>query len=334
MKKIIYSFLAILLVSQFIVLNVRAGATDLIPIDKVITSANDYIKDEEEEKQYSFSATETRIYMSYPEFIDHWNVPYTAEAITLENTSMEINKDNYSKSFADALYMIYLLYGYYFACGYNETQITNVLSWIDVDERPEYTSNYDKYGLLLVSEPFKFEEDSVTISGDFVRKFVISLDSSKTKVLFDELSGSRNPDKGIADDLEIIVNTSNVSTNEIAISALAKNADSFGTDVSCNIYKSESITGDFVLVGSVSCDGVNYLYDKNLDSNKTYYYKASIVGDNSYYSEVIEAKTLANKSNGVSNPDTGSEAYVIGALILVVAFSSFLIFGQNLYLKK
>ena len=334
MKKILYSFLAMLLISQFIVLNVRAGAADLIPIDKVITSANEYVKEEDAETQFSFSATGNRIYFSAPGYVDSWNVPYTAEAITLDNTSMEINNDNVNRNFEDALYMIDLLYGYYFACGYNETQITNVLSWFDVDERPEYTSNYDKYGLLVVSEPFKFEEDSVTISGDFIRKFVISLDSSKTKVLFDELSGSRNPDKGIAGDLEIIVNTSNASTNEIAISALAKNADSFGTDVSCNIYRAESITGDFVLVGSVSCDGVNYLYDKNLDSNKTYYYKASIVGDNNYYSEVIEAKTLTSKSNVGSNPDTGSEGYVIGALILVVAFSSFLIFGQNLYLKK
>lgn len=334
MKKILYSFLAMLLVSQFIVLNVYAGATDLIPIDKVITSANEYVKEEDAETQFSFSATGNRIYFSAPKYIDPWNVPYTAEAITLDNTSLEINNDNVRKSFDDALSMLDLLYGYYFACGYNETQITNVLSWLDVDERPEYTSNYDKYGLLVVSEPFKFEEDSVTISGDFIRKFVISLDSSKTKVLFDELSGSRNPDKGVAGDLEIIVNTNNASTNEIAISALAKNADSFGTDVSCNIYRSESITGDFVLVGSISCDGVNYLYDKNLDSNKTYYYKASIVGNNSYYSEVLEAKTLASKSNGVSNPDTGSEGYVIGALILVVAFSSFLIFGQNLYIKK
>ena len=334
MKKILYSFLAMLLISQFIVLNVYAGAADLIPIDKVITSANEYVKEEDAETQSSFSATATRISFSAPGYVDSWNVPYTAEAITLDNTSMEINNDNVNRNFEDALYMIDLLYGYYFACGYNETQITNVLSWFDVDERPEYTSNYDKYGLLVVSEPFKIEEDSVTISGDFIRKFVISLDSSKTKVLFDELSGSRNPDKDIAGDLEIIVNTSNASTNEIAISALAKNADSFGTDVSCNIYRSGSITGDFVLVGSVSCDGVNYLYDKNLDSNKTYYYKASIVGDNNYYSEVIEAKTLTSKSNVGSNPDTGSEGYVIGALILVVAFSSFLIFGQNLYLKK
>lgn len=333
MKKYFGVFLIGLLLSNLVVFNVRGEERAFLTADEVVKGANDYCED--------FSATfvndSTEKVIKVVDNDNNstlWSMAYTDEGIMFDATGDEINKTNIDKRFSDSLYLTFIMMGTYKALGYTDTQIDNVSAWLSDENEAAKLSNYDMYGLEIVAEPYSinYEDDLGTtkLSGDFIRKMRVSFEKAKIKTLFTEYGDKENPNANKK--VNIKISFGDISTNEIAVSAKLEEA-TLDNSTKCSIYRSESITGTFKFIGTVVCDGGDYLYDKDLEADKEYFYKATVFGDDTF-SSVSNKKTLSSKS-GEGNPDTGiNSTYVVFALALVTIFASVLIFGQKLYLKE
>ncbi len=333
MKKYFGVFLIGVLLSNLVIFNVRGEERAFLTADEVVKGANDYCED--------FSATfvndSTEKVIKVVDNDNNstlWSMAYTDEGIMFDATGDEINKTNIDKRFSDSLYLTFIMMGTYKALGYTDTQIDNVSAWLSDKNEAAKLSNYDMYGLEIVAEPYSinYEDDLGTtkLSGDFIRKMRVSFEKAKIKTLFTEYGDKENPNAN--KNAKIKISFGDISTNEIAVSAKLEDA-TLDNSTKCSIYRSESITGTFKFIGTVVCDGRDYLYDEDLEADKEYFYKATVFGDDTF-SSVSNKKTLISKS-GEGNPDTGiNSTYVVFALALVTIFASVLIFGQKLYLKE
>lgn len=334
MKKYFGVFLIGLLLSNLVVFNVRGEEREFLTADEVVKGVNDYYDD-------NFSATFVNDSTEKViKVIDNdnnstlWSMAYTDEGIMFDATGEEINKTNIDKRFSDGWYLSFIMMGTYKALGYTDRQIDNVSSWLSDENEASNLSNYDKYGFEIVGEPYSinYEDDLGTtkLSGDFIRKMRVSFEKAKIRTLFTEYGDKENPNAN--KEANIKIGFGDISTNEIAVSAKLEDA-TLDKDTKCSIYRSESITGTFNFIGNVVCDGSDYLYDKDLEAGKEYFYKAKVFGDTTF-SSVSNKATLSSKS-GEGNPDTGmNSTYIVFALALVTIFASVLIFGQKLYLKE
>ena len=326
MKKYFGVFLIGLLLSNLVVFNVRGEERAFLTADEVVKGANDYCED--------FSATfvndSTEKVIKVVDNDNNstlWSMAYTDEGIMFDATGEEINKTNIDKRFSDSWYLTFIMMGTYKALGYTDTQIDNVSAWLSDKNEAAKLSNYDMYGLEIVAEPYSINyEDNLgttKLSGDFIRKMRVSFEKAKIKTLFTEYGDKENPNANKKANIKI--SFGDISTNEIAVSAKLEEA-TLDNSTKCSIYRSESITGTFKFIGTV-------VYDKDLEADKEYFYKATVFGDDTF-SSVSNKKTLSSKS-GEENPDTGiNSTYVVFALALVTIFASVLIFGQKLYLKE
>lgn len=332
MKKYFSVFLIGFLLSNLMIFNVKAE-TDFLAVDEIVKETNNYynsslftlVNDSTDKVIKAISKDDNSIL---------WSMNYTDEGIMFDATGEEINKDNIEKRFSDSLYLSFIMTGTYKASGYSDAQIDNVLSWLSDAAQVTNLFDYDKYGVEVVSEPYSINyEDALgntKLSGDFIRKMRVSFEKSKIKNLFTEYGDKANPNVEKEENIEI--GFGDVSTNAIAIKAKLEGG-TLEKGTKCSIYRSESVTGTFKLIGNVVCDGSDYLYDKNLESGKEYFYKATVFGKTTF-SSVSNKKTLGTKAGEV-NSDTGiNSLYVVLAFVLVSVFASILIFGQKLYIKE
>lgn len=334
MKKYFGVFLIGLLLSNLVVFNVRGAEGEFLTADEVVKGVNDYYDDDFSATFVNDSTEKVIKVVDNDNNSTLWSMAYTDEGIMFDATGEEINKTNIDKRFSDGWYLTFIMMGTYKALGYTDTQIDNVSSWLSDENEAAKLSDYDKYGLEIVAEPYSinYEDDLGTtkLSGDFIRKMRVSFEKAKIKTLFTEYGDKENPNAN--KEANIKIGFGDISTNEIAVSAKLEDA-TLDNSTKCSIYRSESITGTFNFIGNVVCDGSDYLYDKDLEAGKEYFYKAKVFGDTTF-SSVSNKKTLSSKS-GEGNPDTGmNSTYIVFALALVTIFASVLIFGQKLYLKE
>lgn len=328
MKKVIYFLMAGILACQFMVTNVLA-ASEFVTPDEIVAGVNEFViqldgaivlKNDSVNKQFLmiFNSNKEKTY------------PYTDEYF-------EINKE--IKTSDDILGSIYdsfieemVVVGAYKSLGCTNEQIDNILSWY---EGSTEINNYDKYGVIVENDKYEFSEDESTLSGTYLKHFKFSFDKEKMKNAINDFSAKANPDADEDDDWDAdekfvpSISFGTVTAERITIAASVSEKLGFTSAPDCNIYRADSSDGDYKLIGTVACDGSNYLYDNNVVKGKNYFYKASIVGyDN--LSKSYNVTAVTSKSTPSDNPDTGmSMAYVIGALLLVLTFASVIVFDRD-----
>lgn len=155
--------------------------------------------------------------------------------------------------------------------------------------------SFEKYGIQLIGEDYKFEEETEdgtsTFSGTFIRNFEIVLDSSKIKDFINEY-GEKVEDSSVPSGLAPRVITSEVSSTSVSVGAIVDNAED--EDYMCYIYRSKEKDGEYTLIDdmTINCTGIVTFEDNGLEPNTTYYYKAMIFGGDTF-SDVVSIKTLA-----------------------------------------
>lgn len=323
MKKSIFFLMMSILLCQFAITNVMAIGRIITPAE-IVKGANEYdngvstIKDDSINKQFIVTYL-SNVNLFFPYADDHLE-------ITHDNL---VTEDDISKAFYDSIGVYMITAGAYKSLGCTDEQIDNIMSWYDGSDA---INNYDKYGIDFEMDKYSFKDDFGETSGTYVKYFKFSFDSEKLQNVINDFSYRENPDSSDSDDDKDVVPSisfGTITAQSIAIAAKVSEELGFVTVPDCNIYRSDSLDGNYELIGTITCDGSNYLYDKNVSEGKNYFYKASVVGYNNF-SKSYNALAVTSKSTPTVNPDTGSPvAYVIGSLILVLIFASAIVFGRN-----
>ncbi len=331
MKKVICFLMTGILVCQFMITNVLA-AGELVDPDDVVTNGNEYFKNvfnvsdatflplsnDSVNKQFIVTYSDDTIF-SYPYEDDY--LEYESEDIP--NTCADFN-DIFYNTFSLTLIMA----GAYNAAGCTDEQFYNIITWIS-DEK---FNDYDKYGIFVEKKDFELKEDDSSCSGTYLTYLKMSFDKEKIQNAIKDFGNTENPNYGYDDfNEEFIPDISfgTISADYITIAANVFEIYDSDEIKKCSIYRSESENGEYTLIGTVACDGSNYLYDEDVVKGKKYFYKASVVGSNKL-SEAYSATAVTAKSTPGDNPETGASiAYVLGSLFLVLIFATAIVFNRD-----
>lgn len=329
MKKVVYFLMAGILACQFMVTSVLADA-ELINLDDVVAKSNEYLR-------YSFDISDTTYAplkndSAKKQFVvtdgdkESFYYPYETEYFEYSNDKGVTKTDEISDTLTDSLVIELIMIGAYKSLGCTDDQVRNILSWFDEDSGIVNSTNYDKYGVVLEGGDYTFSDDTGEATGTYVKYFKFSFEKEKLQNVINDFSSKMNPNYVNAPPT---ITFGTTSADYITIATKILDIDNLDNSKNCNIYKSESEDGEYKLIGTVACDGSNYLYDKDVVKGKKYFYKASVVGSNKL-SDVYSATAVTEKSTPSDNPETGiSIAYVLGALLLVLTFATGIVFNQD-----
>lgn len=329
MKKVIYFLMAGVLLCQFMITDVLA-ASEFVTPDEIVAGANgdeddDFyvLKNDSANKQFLviFNSNKEKTY------------PYTDEYFEVNHDKNVETEEEVFELMYDSISEYMVVFGAYKSLGATDEQIYNIISWFN-DENAEI-NNYDKYGVSVEINEYKFSKEGATSSGTYAKHFKFSFDKEKIKNAINDFSAKANPDADEDDDWDDdekfvpSISFGTVTAERITIAASVSEKLGFTSAPDCNIYRADSSDGDYKLIGTITCDGSNYFYDNDVVKGKNYFYKASIVGyDN--LSKSYNVTAVTSKSTPSDNPDTGiSIAYVIGALLLVLTFASVIVFDRD-----
>lgn len=330
MKKVIYFLMAGILACQFMVTNVLADV-ELINPDDVAEKGNEYLR-------YAFGISDTTYAplkndSAKKQFVvtdgdkESLYFPYVTDHLEYKNQNKVTTCDDFDKTFFNSISLSMIIVGVYYAAGGTDEQISNISTWMSDDK----FSDYDKYGIIIETKDFEYKEENSSCSGNYLEYLKLSFDKEKIQNVIKDFGSIENPNYVDNDKEKFTPSISFGTTSADYITIAADIFDIYDSEEAknCNIYKSESEDGEYKLIGTVACDGSNYLYDKDVVKGKKYFYKASVVGSNKL-SDVYSATAVTAKSTPSDNPDTGmSMAYVLGALILVLTFATAIVFNRD-----
>ena len=103
-----------------------------------------------------------------------------------------------------------------------------------------------------------------------------------------------------------------------------------------DIYRATSIDGEYIKINSEKIDyskGMVTFVDRNVESNKTYFYKA-IISDSTIESDILTAKALETtvSTQSVENPKTGiSSPFIIIPITITFALLYFILKKKSLF---
>lgn len=330
MKKIICFFMAGILACQFMVTNVLADVK-LINPDDVAEKGNEYLryafdisdttyaplKNDSAKKQFAVTLGDN----------DALYFPYDTDHLEYKNQNKVTTCDDFGKTFFEDISLSMIIVGVYYAAGGTDEQISNITTWMSDDK----FSDYDKYGIIIETKDFEYKEENSSCSGNYLEYLKLSFDKEKIQNVIKDFGSIKNPNYVDNDKEKFTPSISFGTTSADYITIAADIFDIYDSEEAknCNIYRSEEEDGEYKLIGTVACDGSNYLYDKDVVKGKKYFYKASVVGSNKL-SDVYSATAVTEKSTPSDNPETGiSIAYVLGALLLVLTFATAIVFNQD-----
>lgn len=331
MKKVIYFLMVGILACQFMVTNVLADV-GLINLDDVVAKSNEYLR-------YSFDISDTTYaplkndstkmqFVVTDDDKESLYYPYETEYFEYSNDKGVTKVDEISDTLTDSLVIELIMIGAYKSLGCTDDQVRNILSWFDEDSGIVNSTNYDKYGVVLEGDDYTISDDTDTgeATGTYVKYFKFSFEKEKLQNVINDFSSKMNPNYVNAPPT---ITFGTTSADYITIATKILDIDNLDNSKNCNIYRSEEEDGEYKLIGTVACDGSNYLYDKDVVKGKKYFYKASVVGSNKL-SDVYSATAVTEKSTPSDNPETGiSIAYVLGALLLVLTFATIIVFNKD-----
>lgn len=330
MKKIIYFLMAGILACQFMVTNVLADV-ELINLDDVAEKGNAYLR-------YAFNISDTTYAplkndSAKKQFVvtdgdkESLYFPYVTDHLEYKKQTKVTTCDDFGKIFFEDMSLIMIIAGVYYAAGGTDEQISNISTWMSDDK----FSDYDKYGIIIETKDFEYKEENSSCSGNYLQYLKLSFDKEKIQNVIKDFGSIKNPNYVDNDKEKFTPSISFGTTSADYITIAADIFDIYDSEEAknCNIYKSDSEDGEYKLIGTVACDGSNYLYDKDIVKGKKYFYKASVVGSNKL-SDVYSATAVTEKSTPSDNPETGiSIAYVLGALLLVLTFATAIVFNRD-----
>lgn len=289
---------------------------------------------------------------------------YTDGYVEYDHRSEDITQDNIEKELGAMFCYDAMVNSILKLSGYGDKTIRS-------DEFPELEDTFNQYGYQVSFEHHNFEGTdeggSWSMSGDFIKYFKMSFDTSKIDALmnrygidkeeYENIINNNNNDDNDDDDeeyysdddgmnelLENMTTTleiGNITTNSITIKPFVL----FGTSrenfkIYCNIYRSTSENGtyDKITDEPINCFNSDSYTDTGLKSNTTYYYKTKIIQSNKY-SEVYaittkaegaaNAATNSNKGDTVKNPETGVVTYTAASIAVIIASIVALIYTRK-----
>ncbi|MBR4178342.1 MAG: hypothetical protein IKR57_03230 [Bacilli bacterium] len=220
---------------------------------------------------------------------------------------------------------------------YTVLDLTNHLDK-DLDIPDEFNTDeiFEEFGFNYLSENYSFTNGDTTSSGNYIRNFKMSLDTDKINHLVDTYGVSRDESVTVPDGLKPTIIISDIEDKSVHISFDLQTNDN--VEYYCQAYRSTSENGEYVLAAGgimTACkqgDGsfsVSF-EDDNLSPNTTYYYKAKIVGGDTF-SDIVSIKTKASKVNTEVNPKTGDVSPVIYvSVLLVISVVCLIIVSRNI----
>lgn len=328
MKKVIYFLMAGILACQFVITNVFAETGVLVDLNVVTEKGNEYLKDGLGDSDDTFaplkndSANERFVFtlgdndaIYFPYAVDH-----------LEYKNKITSCDDFGKSFLEDIALSAIIAGVYYAAGCTDEQLSNISTWFSDDKM----NDYDKYGIIFEQEDFEYKKENSSCSGNYLSYLKLSFDREKVQNVIKDFGSTKNPNYDDDDVFVPAISFGTISNDYITIAADVFDFYNTADGKYCSIYRSESKDGEYKLIGTVACDGSNYLYDKDVVKGKKYFYKAGILGNNKLSDAYSVTANAAVKSTPVDNPDTGmSIAYVVGALLLVLTFATVIVFARS-----
>ena len=257
---------------------------------------------------------------------------FTNEYIELDNKDFDLNKDNMEKYFLQSIQIF----------GITDALIN--LSGFENKTLKENTKsvNYDKYEMILETEKITINEENngVTIDGsiEYIKYFKISLDKTKiANLVKDYGTDIKEYENPFLDDLKPALGYTSTKNNEITLQICFKDPKvSSIYPVYADIYQATSIDGEYIKINSEKIDyskGMVTFIDKNVESNKTYFYKA-IINDSEIESDILIAKALETtvSTQPVENPKTGiSSPFIIIPITITFALLYFILKKKSLF---
>lgn len=250
---------------------------------------------------------------------------YTEDYIEFDNRSTVVTEENAFETVGAMLFIENLIEAVIKASGYNA---------VTLKENADLT-NYDRYGILLETEKFDFSGQdenggSWSSSGDYLKYFKISLNTTR----IDALIAAYGTDitktvEEIFNSLTPSISINNVTDTSMTIHTWVEDIDSTIGQVYCNLYRSTSENGEYVLVNvrPLDCANREGVIDEGLTPNTTYFYKSLVIGSKTY-SNPLDIKTKVNNdiehsltsstNDTVENPRTDRSLNAIFACITIL----------------
>ena len=257
---------------------------------------------------------------------------YGNDYIMYQDLDTVITEENADNGFASMIYSGIIMETILKISGYENKAI-----------RDDYltTENYNEYGLEFETEEFSFENENYGVSGDYLRKFRMSLNTEKIDALMEEYGEDIEEDTEDNENVRDLVPSFEVK--ETTESSVTFHLELDGTDtesedtIFCSIYQSDTEDGEYKETENglkFNCSGPTDITFDDLESDTTYYYKAKVIGG-SNYSDVVSVTTkntkeattgIIEKGKVTKNPDTGNNMFVIMLIALLLfsfAFSAY-----------
>lgn len=257
---------------------------------------------------------------------------YTNEYIELDNRNFTPSEENMGQQFLQSVQILGIVDALINLSGFeNKTLKENT-----------NPTNYDKYGLTLETEEIILDEENngITINGsiEYLKYFKISLDKTKIENLVKDYGTDiKEYENPFLDDLKPALGYTSTKNNEITLQICFKDPNISSTyPVYADIYRATSIDGEYIKINSEKIDyskGMVTFVDRNVESNKTYFYKA-IISDSTIESDILTAKALQTtvSTQSVENPKTGiSSPFIIIPITITFALLYFILKKKSLF---
>ncbi len=254
------------------------------------------------------------------------SINHESDYLEFDNHDTVLTKENYEEKTQDELIKALAVDGIMEAI---ITASGHTDKFIDGDS--DYSNTFDNYGLQLELQNLSIEEtenDShFKLDLSYLKYFKMSLDTTKIDALIEKYGiefSLENANKELINNLTPTLEAKNITEDSITLYPLVQyDINENRYQLLCNIYRSNSKNGTYekITKEAVNCtDSVGYV-DKNLKSNTTYFYKASLV-DGTKYSDILEVKT---KAPITKNPKTNLSFPIITIILAIISGSIVLI---------
>ncbi|MCX4249183.1 MAG: hypothetical protein OSJ65_05415 [Bacilli bacterium] len=264
------------------------------------------------------------------EFISN-SLKYTNSYIELDNRNLTPTAENIGKGLLESVQVLGIIDALFSLSGYENKTLKE-------DAKP---TDFNKYGLILETEILEQHEENngITIDGsiEYLKYFKISLDKYLIENLVKEygtdIEEFKNP---FLNDLKPKLNVKSTSTNTVTLGIEFEDELLSSTyPVYADIYRATSIDGEYIKINSEKIDYAKEdvtFTDTNLESGKTYYYKAIMDEDKELSSNILTVETIKAVPQTVENPKTGlTSPFILLPITLLFGNLYFLIKKKNLF---
>ncbi len=252
---------------------------------------------------------------------------YSTDYIEYNNRSASVTKESVEDDIATAIWLQGIIESILKLSGYTDKTLSEEV----------VLNNYDSYGVEMETEHYEYkgedEGNSWNTSGEFIKYFKMSLDTTKIDALINNFGvdiNKQDPNKEVIQSLTPTLRAENITENSVT---LYPHLDYQNTDpsdaITCYLYRSENENGPYEKISDFSVNCTEYSFgmvDNNLKSNTTYYYKALAEGGINF-SEPIKITTKGveqvnlnvnvSNNNELENPETGAVFPIITISVML-----------------